>query len=170
MRHIENAKHTEMEGGIYNFTPTPQRSERGRKRGRERESALKDWSLTNSLGYFDVTLTWFLSGYVFWGIWEMKFENLFILDSITPCSTLGTYWVCAVTFGCRSWCDCQKCEMRERDEKLECVSEGIRRREEETVRLIGECVGVGVWTCANVWGESPTYIQTHLLTHTQTQT
>ena len=52
-----------LSGGIYNFTPTPQRSERGRKR-RERESGLKDWSLTNSLGYFDVTLTWFLRMYV----------------------------------------------------------------------------------------------------------
>ena len=29
-----------------------------KKGGRERESGLKDWSLTNSLGYFDVTLTW----------------------------------------------------------------------------------------------------------------
>ena len=46
-----------LSGGIYNFTPTPRRSERGRKRGSERESGLKDWSLTNSLGYFDVTLT-----------------------------------------------------------------------------------------------------------------
>ena len=27
------------------------------ERVRERESGLKDWSLTNSLGYFDVTLT-----------------------------------------------------------------------------------------------------------------
>ena len=52
-------------GGIYNFTPTPQRSERGRRRGRERESGLKDWNLTTSLGYFDVTLTWCLWMYLF---------------------------------------------------------------------------------------------------------
>ena len=39
-----------------------------KKGGREREFALKDCSLTNSLGYFDVTLTWFLSGYVLRGI------------------------------------------------------------------------------------------------------
>ena len=119
-------------------------SNRGRKRGRERESALKDWSLTNSLGYFDVTLTWFPRMYVFLGIWEMKFENLFILDSITLCSREWTYWVCAVTFGWRSWCDCQRCEIRERW-KIERVSERIRRREGETVRLTGECVLEEEW-------------------------
>ena len=51
---------------------------------------------------------------VFLGIWEMNFENFFILDSITLCSIEGTFWVFAVTFGWRSWCDCQNCEMRER--------------------------------------------------------
>ena len=48
---------------------------------------------------------------------EMKSEKFFILDSITQGSFVWTRWVFAVTFGCRSWCDCQNCEMRERDEK-----------------------------------------------------
>ena len=37
---------------------------REEERVEERGFGLKGWSLTNSLGYFDVTLTWFLSGYV----------------------------------------------------------------------------------------------------------
>ena len=40
---------------------------RVKERKEERESGLKDWNLTNSLGYFDVTLTWFLRLYVFGG-------------------------------------------------------------------------------------------------------
>ena len=80
----------------------------------------------------------------FGGIWVMKFENLFILDSITLGSMAWTYWVCSVAFGWRSWCDCQKCEMRE-SWKIESVSEWIRRREGETVRLTGECVLEEEW-------------------------
>ena len=81
-----------LSGGIYNFTSTPQRSERGRKRGRERESVLKDWSLTSSLGYFDVTLTLVSQEVCFLGnLRDEKFERLFILDAITPCSTKWEY-------------------------------------------------------------------------------
>ena len=61
--------------GVLYSNPTPQRSEREREREgvRERVCALKDWSLTNSLGYFDVTLTWFLSGYVLMFDWFLRF-------------------------------------------------------------------------------------------------
>ena len=43
-----------------NFTPYSQRSEREGKR--EWDSASKDWSLTNSWGYFVVTLTFISVG------------------------------------------------------------------------------------------------------------
>ena len=52
--------------GVYTISLQFLRDLREEERKRERESVLKDWSLTNSLGYFDVTLTWILSGYVFW--------------------------------------------------------------------------------------------------------
>ena len=54
-----------LSGGIYNFTPTPRRSERGRRK-RERKSAPNFERLHshNSLVYFDLNLTWFLRMYV----------------------------------------------------------------------------------------------------------
>ena len=134
-----------LSGGIHNFTPTPQRSERGRKRGRERESALKDWSLTNSLGYFDVTLTWFLSGYVFLGnlrdeIWKSLYFRLHYtmqhrMDILSVC---GHFWMEELMWLPKMW------DERERW-KIESVSEWIRRREGETVRLTGECVLEEEW-------------------------
>ena len=130
-----------LSGGIYNFTPTPQRSERERMRGRERESAQIHWDI----------LIWlwlgFLGGMFFWGIWEMKFENLFILDSIAHCSKGWANRMYEVTAGWRSWCECQKCEMRERDEKQRVwVSELGEERE----RLTGECVLEEEWV-TDIW-------------------
>ena len=105
-----------LSGGIYNFTSTTQRSEKGRKRGRERvwfESLESRKFIEIFWNDLDLVSQWVL----FLGIREMKVENFFIIDSITLCGWWRTNWVCAVTFGCRSWCDCQRCEMRERDEK-----------------------------------------------------
>ena len=104
-----------LSGGIYNYAPTPQRSERGRKRGRERV-CFERLESHKFIVIFWCDFDLVSQNVCFEGIWEMKFENLFILDSITHGSTEGTY-LCTVTFGWRSWCDCQKCEMRKRDEK-----------------------------------------------------
>ena len=98
------------------------------------------------IGIFDMTLTGFSVGIVFWRIWEMKFENLFILDSFTPCSTERTCWECAVTFGCRSWCDCQNCKMRERW-KIESVSEWIRECVLEEEWMTDISISYGMWNC-----------------------
>ena len=91
-------------------------------------------------------MCWSLRGY-FWREferWNLKIS--LILDFITQSSSEWTYWVCAVTLGCRSWCDCQNCEMRERERwDTESVSEYIKRREGETVRLTGECVLEEEW-------------------------
>ena len=109
-----------LSGGLYNFTPTPQRSEGGRKRGWERESALKDWSLTNSLGYFDVTLTCFSQEVCFGEYWEMKFENLFyfrllymkqyVMDILSVC---GHFWMEELKWMPKMW------DERERERESE---------------------------------------------------
>ena len=121
-----------LSGGICNFTPTPQRSERGRKRGRERVSGLKDWNLTNSLGYFDLNLNCFLRWYVFLGIWEMKFwKSLYFRLHYTfqhwkdILSVCGHFWMEELMWLPKLW------DERERW-KIESVSEQL---EEERERL-----------------------------------
>ena len=86
-----------------------------RKKERKRERVCFERLESHKfIGIFWYEIDLFSQDVWFWGIWEMKFENLFILDSITPCSIAWTYWVCAITFGWRSWCDYQKCKKWER--------------------------------------------------------
>ena len=123
-----------LSGGSHNFTPTLQRSEKERKRGRRRESGLKDWSLTNSLGYFDVTFL-VSQDVCFLGnmrdeIWKSLYFRLHYtwklgMEILSVCDR---FWMQELMWMPKMW------DERERW-KIESVSEWIRWREGETMRL-----------------------------------
>ena len=139
-------------GGIDNFTPTPQRSKRGRKRGRERESALKDWSLTNSLE----TLMWLWLGFsecMFLGnlrneIWKSLYFRLHYtlqhcMDILSVC---GHFWMQELMWPSKMW-DEREMENRE----CEWVNKEKRGRDCETDREVCIRRGMDDWYLNFFW-------------------
>ena len=122
-----------LSGGIHNFTPTPQRSERGRKRGRERESLV--WKIGVSQIHWDILMwLWLGREYVFGEFERWNWKSLYfrlhymmqhLMDILSVC---GHFWMQELMWLPKMW------ELKKKSE-----SKWIRRREGETVRLTGEC-------------------------------
>ena len=117
---------------------------REEEREEKRESLFWKIGVSQIHWYFDVTLTWFLRRFVFRNLRDEIWKSLYFrlhytmrhgMDILSVCSY---FWMEELMWLPKMW--------DEREIwKIECVSEWIRRREGETVRLTGECVLEEEW-------------------------